>query len=150
MITDINSEDRLVQKTFADYLHDNLGWESVYAWNEETFGLNGMLGRIGEREAVLVRDLRAAIAKLNPDLPEKARQVKRSQARRTLVLQYLENAVAVDREMIRKVFHVLDWTPSELDRTVAELCQEGVVRKVRVEGLDRVQFFATRALELPS
>jgi hypothetical protein len=25
MITDINSEDRLVQKTFADHLHDMLG-----------------------------------------------------------------------------------------------------------------------------
>ena len=29
--TDINSEDRLVQKAFADHLHDVLGWESVYA-----------------------------------------------------------------------------------------------------------------------
>jgi hypothetical protein len=27
MITDIYSEDRLVQKTFADYLRDKLGWE---------------------------------------------------------------------------------------------------------------------------
>src|SRR5437588_664486 len=36
MITDINSEDRLVQKTFADYLHDTLGGDSVYAWNVET------------------------------------------------------------------------------------------------------------------
>jgi type I restriction enzyme R subunit len=43
MFTDINSEDRLVQKTFADYLHDALGWESVYAWNEETFGPGGNL-----------------------------------------------------------------------------------------------------------
>ena len=38
MITDINSEDRLVQKTFADHLRDALGWESVYAYNDETFG----------------------------------------------------------------------------------------------------------------
>ena len=38
MITDINSEDRLVQRTFADHLRDQLGWESLYAWNEEAFG----------------------------------------------------------------------------------------------------------------
>ena len=38
MITDINSEDRLVQQTFADHLRDRLGWESVYAYNAETFG----------------------------------------------------------------------------------------------------------------
>jgi type I restriction enzyme R subunit len=31
MITDINSEDRLVQKTFADHLRNALGWDSVYA-----------------------------------------------------------------------------------------------------------------------
>ena len=35
MITDINSEDHLVQKTFADYLHNTLGWNSAYAWNDE-------------------------------------------------------------------------------------------------------------------
>jgi type I restriction enzyme R subunit len=44
MITDINSEDRLVQKTFADHLHDVLGWDTVYAYNDETFGSNGTLG----------------------------------------------------------------------------------------------------------
>ena len=43
MITDINSEDRLVQKTFADHLRDVLGWESIYAHNEETFGPAGTL-----------------------------------------------------------------------------------------------------------
>ncbi len=74
MITDINSEDRLVQKTFADHLRDRLGWESIYAWNEETFGPSGILGRTNEREAVLVRDLREALVRLNPDLPELARE----------------------------------------------------------------------------
>ena len=29
MITDINSEDRLVQATFAEHLHDLQGWESA-------------------------------------------------------------------------------------------------------------------------
>ncbi len=72
MITDINSEDRLVQQTFADYLRDKLGWESVYAFNEETLGPTGTLGRATEREVVLVRDLRAAIERLNPDLPKAA------------------------------------------------------------------------------
>ena len=67
MITDINSEDRLVQQTFADHLRDRLGWESVYAYNAETFGPQGTLGRASEREGVLVRDLRTALARLNPD-----------------------------------------------------------------------------------
>lgn len=51
MITDINSEDRLVQQTFAEHLEKALGWESVYAYNTETFGPRGTLGRASEREA---------------------------------------------------------------------------------------------------
>jgi len=74
MITDINSEDRLVQRTFAGHLEKALRWDSVYAYNTETFGSTGTLGRASEREAVLVRDLRAAIEKLNPDLPADARE----------------------------------------------------------------------------
>ena len=70
--TDINSEDRLVQKTFAEHLCDKLGWECVYAWNEETFGPDGTLGRAGTREVVLTRDLRAALVRLNPQLPPAA------------------------------------------------------------------------------
>jgi hypothetical protein len=53
-LTDINSEDRLVQKTFADHLEKVLGWESVYAYKPETFGPTGTLGRESEREVVLV------------------------------------------------------------------------------------------------
>jgi len=70
--TDINSEDRLVQKTFAEHLENELGWESVYAWNEETFGPGGTLGRADTREVVLIRDLRAALERLNPQLPATA------------------------------------------------------------------------------
>lgn len=73
MITDINSEDRLVQQTFANHLHDSLGWDSVYAFNSETFGASGTLGRTNERDVVLVRDLRAALSRLNADLPDSAR-----------------------------------------------------------------------------
>ena len=70
MITDINSEDRLVQETFANHLREVLGWEAVYAWNKETFGPEGTLGRADPREVVLSRDLRAALIQLNPQLPE--------------------------------------------------------------------------------
>ena len=40
-VTPINSEDRLVQATFAEHLEQALGWESIYAWNDETFGPGG-------------------------------------------------------------------------------------------------------------
>ena len=71
-VTHINSEDRLVQATFAEHFEKVLGWESVYAWNQETLGPDGTLGRVGTKEAVLTRDLRAALERLNPDLPASA------------------------------------------------------------------------------
>jgi type I restriction enzyme, R subunit len=73
-ITDINSEDRLVQETFAEHLEYRLGWDSTYAWTHETFGSEGLLGRQTEQEVVLTRDLRVALARLNPELPEVARE----------------------------------------------------------------------------
>ena len=71
-VTPINSEDRLVQATFAEHLEQVLGWDSIYAWNEETFGPDGTLGRADTKQAVLARDLRAALEHLNPDLPASA------------------------------------------------------------------------------
>ena len=38
------NEDTLVQKTTADYLQQNLDWKSVYAYNDETFGLGKPAG----------------------------------------------------------------------------------------------------------
>jgi type I restriction enzyme R subunit len=66
------SEDKLVQETTANYFHDKLGWESVYAFNDEILGADGTLGRTSEREVVLVRYLRQALEKLNPGLPSDA------------------------------------------------------------------------------
>ncbi|MFO8164802.1 MAG: type I restriction endonuclease subunit R [Desulfatiglandales bacterium] len=64
------NEDTLVQQTTADYLRDKLGWESVYAYNNETYGPDGLLGRNSDREVVLTLYLRRALVKLNPNLPE--------------------------------------------------------------------------------
>ncbi|HEY73386.1 MAG: hypothetical protein DRJ03_07545 [Chloroflexi bacterium] len=81
-----------------------------------------------------------------PEISEQARGIKRSEARRILALQYLDNVVAVDRRIIKKVFHVLKWTPQDMDRTIATLLQEGAIEQVQVEGLERPQLLSTRAL----
>lgn len=67
-------EDTLVQATTADYLGDQLRWESVYAYNREAFGSEGTLGRKDETEVVLTRYLGEALVKLNPGLPQEAYQ----------------------------------------------------------------------------
>ena len=66
------TEDTLVQQTTADYLRDELGWKSIYAYNNEDFGPNSLLGRSSDREVVLRRPLRAVLERLNPGLPPSA------------------------------------------------------------------------------
>jgi type I restriction enzyme R subunit len=153
MITDINSEDRLVQQTFAEYLYDALGWDSVYAWNHETFGPHGTLGRDSEREVVLVRDLRAALARLNPDLPESAREqavekLTRVDFSRSLVQHnreyygYIRDGVPVEWRGTKGMTHyartrVVDFRTATNNRFLA-------VRELKIQGV-RVPYYNRRA-----
>ncbi|WP_114011727.1 type I restriction endonuclease subunit R [Cohaesibacter intestini] len=66
------TEDQLVQKTMSDYLVTKHGWRSVMAWNQETFGPEGTLGRKSDKEAILTRYLSEALVTLNPGLPDEA------------------------------------------------------------------------------
>ena len=70
-MTSLN-EETLVQQTTADYLEQQLGWDSVYANNHEDFGPESLLGRESDRDVVLTRILRAKLAELNPRIPEEA------------------------------------------------------------------------------
>jgi len=153
MITDIYSEDRLVQETFADHLRDVLGWESVFAHNEETFGPNGTLGRANEQEAVLVRDLRAAVQRLNPDLPEAVREqsvekLTRVDFTRSLMQHnkefhdFIRNGVPVEwRDADGQIRHararVVDFHNADNNRFLA-------VRELKLQGL-RVPHYNRRA-----
>jgi len=49
------TEDILVQQTTAEYLEQALGWESIYAYNNEDFGVGGLLGRASNLEVVQSR-----------------------------------------------------------------------------------------------
>ena len=59
------TEDTLVQQTTADYLDQQLGWESIYTYNVEDFGPNRPTGpRLrprGSADALSVR--RATLVK---------------------------------------------------------------------------------------
>lgn len=68
-----------------------------------------------------------------PELPEQARPISRSQARRTLVRRYLENVGAATPEQIARLF---GWPQADVDRTLAALVSEGVILSgVPIEGL---------------
>jgi hypothetical protein len=85
-----------------------------------------------------------------PDLPQQARPIKRSEARHTLVSRYLDTAVAADRGMIAKVFHIFHWTKRELDRTIEALLERGSVCEMEVDGIEGPQLVSVRALNKPA
>jgi hypothetical protein len=82
-----------------------------------------------------------------PDLPEAARQISLGKARRVLVARYLNNVVAIERRMVGRVFHVLGWSPAELDHTLTVLLDEGVVRLVCAGAGQEQWLMSTRFLE---
>lgn len=69
-MTPAYTEDELVQKTTAEYLEQQLGWESVYAYNTEDFGPDSLLGRSSDKEVVLTRYLKQKLIEFNPGLAD--------------------------------------------------------------------------------
>ncbi len=144
MITDINSEDRAVQQTFANYLEHNLGWDSLYAWNQEDFGASSLLGRASMRDVVLNRDLKAAIIKLNDDLPEAAvddavRKLTGYNFSRSTIqhnaefYEWIREGVPVqfkdkNRKTVNRKAKVIDFRNSSQNRFL-------VVRELKIQGL---------------
>lgn len=100
------TEDTLVQQTTADYLRDTLGWEVVFAYNEETFGPEGTLGRKSDREVALTRTLGEKLMQFNPGLPEDAyrdalRQISEASAAQSpLSLNYDKHNLLRDGVMV--------------------------------------------------
>lgn len=60
------SENILIQESASDLLRDELGWETVYAYNTEQLGESGTLGRKSYKEILLTRYFREALLRLNP------------------------------------------------------------------------------------
>ncbi len=66
------SEDNLIEQTAIELFLRRLGWETVLAYNQETFGADGTLGRMNKKEVVLKKYFLEKIRLLNPGLPEQA------------------------------------------------------------------------------
>lgn len=86
------SEDLLIQDPTAELLEKQLGWQSVFAQDNEDFGPDSLLGRSNDTEVVLNREVFAALKRLNPGLPpdaydEALAQVLQDDITKTLIAQ---------------------------------------------------------------
>ena len=66
------SEDNLIEQTAMDLFFHELGWDTLLAYNKETFGEGSTLGRLSKREVVINRIFLEKLIELNPGLPQKA------------------------------------------------------------------------------
>jgi type I restriction enzyme, R subunit len=66
------SEDNLIEQTAIDLFYKKLGWDTAMAYNKETFGEGGTLGRLNKKEVVLKKIFFEKLIEFNPGLPGKA------------------------------------------------------------------------------
>jgi len=66
------SEDNLVEQTAIDLFYNQLGWDTILAYNKESFGEGSALGRLNKKEVVLKKIFFEKIKEFNPHLPEQA------------------------------------------------------------------------------
>lgn len=66
------SEDNLIEQTAMELFYDHLDWDTAIAFNKETYGPDGTLGRSSRKEIILRPRLVSKLKEFNPGLPEKA------------------------------------------------------------------------------
>ena len=65
------SEDRLIEQTAIDLFFNQLGWDTLLAYNKETFGEDGTLGRLNKKEVVIKKQSWPSLSSLIPAYPSK-------------------------------------------------------------------------------
>ncbi len=68
------SEDNLIEQTAIDLFFNELGWDTLIAYNKETFGEGSTLGRLNKKEVLLKKIFFEKLKQFNPNLPEQAYQ----------------------------------------------------------------------------
>jgi type I restriction enzyme R subunit len=66
------SEDTLIEKTAIDLFFKSLSWDTLLAYNKESFGEGIVLGRFNKKEVVLKKMFYDKIKEFNPGLLQNA------------------------------------------------------------------------------
>jgi len=66
------SEDNLIEQTAIDLFFHKLGWNTLFAYNKESFGEGSSLGRLNKKEVIIKRIFLEKLKEFNPGLPQKA------------------------------------------------------------------------------
>ena len=130
------SEDKLIEQTAIDLFFNQLGWDTLLAYNKETFGEDGTLGRLNKKEVVIKKTLLAKLKQYNPGLPEQAyklayeKLIEESSTKSLAEINYekhqlLRNGIAIDfindkgEPVKNKTLKVIDFDKAENNHFLA-------------------------------
>jgi type I restriction enzyme R subunit len=138
------SEDNLIEQTAIDLFLNRLGWDTLLAYNKESFGEGSTLGRLNKKEVVLKDVFFEKIKEFNPGLPEQAykhayEKLTEESITKTLAEinfekhQLLKDGIPVDfinekgEQVKNKTLRILDFENPEKNRFLA-------VRQLWIQG----------------
>ncbi len=135
------SENILVQESAGNLLRDELGWDVVFAYNQEVLGSNGTLGRNSYKDVVLTRYLEKALMRLNPWLSDK----QLSEALMKFMAYSATNSIMQINEekfkMIRDGIEVTDSRPGHENNTIT-------ARLIDFDNPDNNHFLAVKEMKI--
>lgn len=138
------SEDNLIEQTAIDLFFNQLGWDTLLAYNKEGFGEGSTLGRLNKKEVVLKKIFFEKIKAFNPGLPQKAYEeayeklIEESSSKSLAEINYekhqlLRNGIPVDfinekgEQVKNKTLKVFDFDNAEHNNFLA-------VRQLWIQG----------------
>lgn len=135
------SENILVQESAGNLLRDELGWDVVFAYNQEALGSNGTLGRSSYKEVVLTRYLEKALLRLNPWLTDN----QLTEALMKFMAYSATNSIMQINEekfkMIRDGIEVTDSRPGHENSTIT-------ARLIDFDNPDNNHFLAVKEMKI--
>lgn len=135
------SENILVQESAGNLLRDELGWDVVFAYNQEVLGSTGTLGRSSYKEVVLTRYLVKALLRLNPWLTDN----QLTEALMKFMAYSATNSIMQINEekfrMIRDGIEVTDSRPGHENSTIT-------ARLIDFDNPDNNHFLAVKEMKI--
>lgn len=135
------SENILVQEGAGNLMRDELGWEVVFAYNQEVLGTDGTIGRRSYRDVVLTRYFIAALRRLNPWISEKQIDEALTQFLSYSTTNTLMQINEAKFEMIRDGIKVTDARPGSEDGTIT-------ARLIDFDNPDNNHFLAVKEMKI--
>lgn len=135
------SENILVQESAGNLLRDELGWDEVFAYNQEVLGVHGTLGRTSYKEVVLTRYLQKALLRLNPWLTDN--QLTEA-LMKFMAYSAINSIMQINEEkfkMIRDGIEVTDSRPGHEDSTIT-------ARLIDFDNPDNNHFLAVKEMKI--